>query len=176
MSSSAPSKCATIFLIDVSPTMLHSLHSRESSSNSQNTPNLDLGHNPGSNLGHTPNDTPEDVTRLTSAVRVVQVLLSSQLLLSKRHQSAIILIGTSVAKNPLAAEARATVGSDGSYGNCVVLRDLAEGGRGLEELERVVKRQGYWEGDFWEEHRAAVYPFGEGEVKTTATSRAKVAS
>ncbi|GMH66661.1 hypothetical protein TrST_g10712 [Triparma strigata] len=147
MSLEPATKDACVFIVDLSPSMLSRYASETGDTKGLMNVEEVLG---------------EGQSRMSSAIHAVQVLISSQMLRSKVHECTVLLIGTSVTRNRLAASS----GEGGGYNNVV---ELMEFGRPNEEvlrdLEKVKRRQGYFEKDF---EAAFVAPEVEKEVEREA--------
>mmetsp|Transcript_4343 Transcript_4343/g.8756 ORF Transcript_4343/g.8756 Transcript_4343/m.8756 type:complete len:588 (-) Transcript_4343:445-2208(-) len=134
--SAPPTKDASIFIIDGSPTMLEPYQSTGA--------NTSLISQVGSEDSSTP------VSRLSSAIQAVQVLISSQMLRSKTHEVAVILIGTSYTDNRLATANFSAQGDYGGYGGMVELNSDLERptSKILQDLEKIKEKQGFDPQDF----------------------------
>lgn len=134
--SAPPTKDASIFIIDGSPSMLEPYQSKGA--------NTSLISQVRSEDSSTP------VSRLSSAIQAVKVLISSQMLRSKTHEVAVILIGTSYTDNRLATANFSAQGDYGGYGGMVELNSDLERptSKILQDLEKIKEKQGFDPQDF----------------------------
>ena len=101
--STPATKDASVFIIDGSPSMLEPYKSTYTVSQQDGSQ--------------------KDQSRLTSAIKAVQVLISSQMLRSKTHEVSVILLGSRYTDNRLAtAHAASAYGGYGGYDGMVEVR------------------------------------------------------